>query len=149
MAYEDLRPSKILTRGSFLNAIRVTAAIGGSSNAQPHIVALARHAGIDITPTDWVEHGYPIPLLVNMQPAGKYLSEQFHRAGGVPSVMWELLQAGKLDGKAMTVTGRTQAENVVGPGKLRPRSYVSLRQALEGTMPVSSCSAEICSTSRS
>ena len=112
MAYEDLRPSNILTRGSFLNAIRVTAAIGGSSNAQPHIVALARHAGIDITPTDWVEHGFPIPLLVNMQPAGKYLSERFHRAGGVPSVMWELLQAGKLDGEAMTVTGRTQSENV-------------------------------------
>ena len=112
MAYEDLRPSNILTRGSFLNAIRVTAAIGGSSNAQPHIVALARHAGIDITPTDWVEHGFPIPLLVNMQPAGKYLSERFHRAGGVPSVMWELLQAGKLDGEAMTVTGCTQSENV-------------------------------------
>ena len=112
MAYEDLRPSNILTRGSFLNAIRVTAAIGGSSNAQPHIVALARHAGIDITPADWVEHGFPIPLLVNMQPAGKYLSERFHRAGGVPSVMWELLQAGKLDGEAMTVTGRTQSENV-------------------------------------
>ena len=77
MAYEDLRPSNILTRGSFLNAIRVTAAIGGSSNAQPHIVALARHAGIDITPADWVEHGFPIPLLVNMQPAGKYLSDDF------------------------------------------------------------------------
>ena len=114
MAYEDLRPSKILTRSSFLNAIRVTAAIGGSSNAQPHIVAMARHAGVELHPADWVDHGFPIPLLVNVQPAGKYLSERFHRAGGVPAVMCELLQAGKLDGDAQSVTGSTQAENVAG-----------------------------------
>src|SRR3712207_3567198 len=114
MAFEDLRPSKILTRDSFLNAIRVTAAIGGSSNAQPHIVAMARHAGVEIRPEDWMAHGYDLPLLVNMQPAGKYLSERFHRAGGVPAVMWELLQAGKLNGATMTVTGRTLAENLEG-----------------------------------
>jgi len=114
MAYEDLRPSKILTRDSFLNAIRVNTAIGGSSNAQPHIVAMARHAGVEIRQEDWMEHGYDLPLLVNMQPAGKYLSERFHRAGGVPSVMWELLQAGKLDGGQMTVTGKTIAENLEG-----------------------------------
>jgi len=114
MAYEDLRPSKILTREAFLNAIRVNAAIGGSTNAQPHIVAMARHAGVEISARDWMEHGYDLPLLVNMQPAGKYLSERFHRAGGVPAVMWELLQAGKLDGGALTCTGRTQAENVEG-----------------------------------
>jgi dihydroxy-acid dehydratase len=112
MAYEDLRPSKILTRDAFLNAIRVNAAIGGSTNAQPHIVAMARHAGVEISARDWIEHGYDVPLLVNMQPAGKYLSERFHRAGGVPAVMWELLQAGKLEGAALTCTGRTQAENV-------------------------------------
>ncbi|WP_263854058.1 IlvD/Edd family dehydratase [Sphingomonas parva] len=114
IAYDDLRPSKILTRESFLNAIRVTTAIGGSSNAQPHIVAMARHAGVEIRHEDWMEHGYDLPLLVNMQPAGKYLSERFHRAGGVPAVMWELLKAGKLDGGQMTVTGRTQAENLEG-----------------------------------
>ena len=114
MAYEDLRPAKILTREAFLNAIRVNAAIGGSTNAQPHIVAMARHAGIEIGTKDWIEHGYDVPLLVNMQPAGKYLSERFHRAGGVPAVMWELLQAGKLDGSAITCTGRTQAENLEG-----------------------------------
>jgi dihydroxy-acid dehydratase len=114
MAYEDLRPSKVLTREAFLNAIRVNAAIGGSTNAQPHIVAMARHAGVEITPKDWMEHGYDVPLLVNMQPAGKFLSERFHRAGGVPAVMWELLEAGKLDGAALTCTGRTQAENVEG-----------------------------------
>ena len=114
MAYEDLRPAKILTREAFLNAIRVNAAIGGSTNAQPHIVAMARHAGIEIGTKDWIEHGYDVPLLVNMQPAGKYLSERFHRAGGVPAVMWELLQAGKLDGSAITCTGRTQADNLEG-----------------------------------
>src|SRR5437868_95456 len=114
MAYEDLRPSKILTRAAFLNAIRLTAAIGGSTNAQPHIVAMARHAGVEITARDWMEHGYDVPLLVNMQPAGEYLSERFYRAGGVPAVMWELLEAGVLDGGALTCTGRTQAENLQG-----------------------------------
>jgi xylonate dehydratase len=114
MAYEDLRPSRILTREALLNAIRLNAAIGGSTNAQPHIVAIARHAGLEITANDWMEHGYDLPLLVNMQPAGKFLSERFHRAGGVPAVMWELLEAGKLDGDALTCTGRTQAENLKG-----------------------------------
>ena len=113
MAYEDLRPSKILTRESFLNAIVATTAIGGSTNAQPHIMAMARHAGVEIEPADW-EHGYDVPLLVNMQPAGKYLGERFHRAGGVPAVLCELLQAGKIDGEALTVTGQTLAENVAG-----------------------------------
>src|SRR3954468_18285803 len=114
MAFEDLRPSKVLTRDAFVNAIVLNAAIGGSTNAQPHIVAMARHAGIDIGTHDWMEHGYDVPLLVNMQPAGKYLSERFHRAGGVPAVMWELLQAGKLEGSALTCTGRTQAQNLEG-----------------------------------
>jgi dihydroxyacid dehydratase/phosphogluconate dehydratase len=114
MAYEDLRPSKILTRAAFLNAIRLTAAIGGSTNAQPHIVAIARHAGVEISPADWMEYGYDVPLLVNMQPAGKFLSERFHRAGGVPAVLWELLQAGNLDGDPLTCTGQTQAENLQG-----------------------------------
>jgi dihydroxyacid dehydratase/phosphogluconate dehydratase len=114
MAYEDLRPSKILTRQAFLNAIRVNAAIGGSTNAQPHVVAMARHAGVEIGSSDWMVHGYDVPLLVNMQPAGEFLSERFHRAGGVPAVMWELLNAGRIDGSALTCTGRTQAENLEG-----------------------------------
>lgn len=114
MAFEDLRPSKILTREAFLNAIRLTAALGGSTNAQPHIVAMARHAGVEISEADWMEEGYSIPLLVNMQPAGEYLSERFHRAGGVPAVLWELLQAGKLDGNALTCTGFSQADNLKG-----------------------------------
>ena len=113
MAYEDLRPSKILTREAFLNAIVATTAIGGSTNAQPHIIAMARHAGVPLESSDW-EHGYDVPLLVNMQPAGKYLGERFHRAGGVPAVLHELLGAGKVDGGVMTVTGWTLAENVEG-----------------------------------
>jgi dihydroxy-acid dehydratase len=124
LAYEDLRPSGILTRQSFLNAIRVTAAIGGSTNAQPHIIAMARHAGIELSDADWMEHGYDVPLLVNMQPAGKYLSERFHRAGGVPAVMSELLGAGRLDGEAMTVTGQSQAMNLSGR-EARDREVIS------------------------
>jgi len=114
MAYEDLRPSKVLDRRAFLNAIKVVSALGGSSNAQPHIVAMARHAGVELSPDDWMTHGYDVPLLVNMQPAGKYLGERFHRAGGVPAVMWELLKAGAIDGGGLTVTGRTMAENLEG-----------------------------------
>ena len=114
MAYEDLRPSHILTRESFLNAIRTVSVIGGSSNAQPHIMAMARHAGVDIEVSDWTRHGYDLPLLVNMQPAGAYLGERFHRAGGVPAVMAELADAGLLDADCKTVTGRTIGENVAG-----------------------------------
>ena len=113
MAYEDLRPSKILTREAFLNAIITVTAIGGSTNAQPHIMAMARHAGAALEPEDW-NRGHDVPLLVNMQPAGKYLGERFHRAGGVPAVLGELLRAGRLDGEVMTVTGQTLAENVAG-----------------------------------
>jgi dihydroxy-acid dehydratase len=114
LAHQDVRPSTILTREAFLDAIVVNAAIGGSSNAQPHIVAMARHAGIEITPGDWMEYGYDVPLLLNMQPAGKYLGERFHRAGGVPAIMWELEQAGRLHSRRPTVTGRSMADNLAG-----------------------------------
>jgi dihydroxy-acid dehydratase len=114
LAYEDLRPSKILTRASFLNAIAAIAAIGGSTNAQPHLVAMARHAGIELTPDDWMAYGRDVPLLVNMQPAGKYLGEGFHRAGGVPAVLCELLRVRRIDGSALTVTGRSIADNIAG-----------------------------------
>ena len=75
---------------------------------------MARHAGIEITPDDWMKYGRELPLLVNMQPAGKYLGERFHRAGGVPAVLTELLRVGKVDGKTLTVTGRSLAENIAG-----------------------------------
>lgn len=113
MAYEDLTPSKILTRASFLNAIAAVAAIGGSTNAQPHINAMARHAGVEITPDDWAV-AYDIPLILNMQPAGKYLGERFHRAGGVPAILCEMMKAGRLHGTALTVTGKSLVENIEG-----------------------------------
>jgi dihydroxy-acid dehydratase len=113
MAYEDLAPSKILTRDAFRNAIATVAALGGSTNAQPHIVAMARHAGIEIGADEWIA-AYDIPLLLNMQPAGKYLGERFHRAGGVPAVLCELMRMGRLDGRALTVTGKPLADNIAG-----------------------------------
>ena len=114
MVHEDLKPSDILTREAFENAIAVTSVIGGSSNAQPHIVAMARHAGVELEQEIWQEHGYDLPLLVNMQPAGAYLGERFHRAGGVPAAMWELLEAGVLHGDTATCTGAKMAENLAG-----------------------------------
>lgn len=107
LVLEDIRPSHILTREAFLNAIRVNSAIGGSTNAQPHLVAIAKHAGVTIDPEDWQSYGYDIPLLANVQPAGAYLGEAFHRAGGVPAVMWELMQAGQLFTDCATVSGQT------------------------------------------
>ncbi|MCP9223542.1 dihydroxy-acid dehydratase family protein [Erythrobacter sp. LQ02-29] len=114
MVREDLKPSDILTRGAFLNAIAAVSVLGGSSNAQPHIQAMAAHAGVPLPPEIWQEYGYDLPLLLNMQPAGEYLGERFHRAGGVPAALWELLQAGKLHSDCLTCTGKTLAENLEG-----------------------------------
>ncbi|MBS9722098.1 dihydroxy-acid dehydratase family protein [Tianweitania sp. BSSL-BM11] len=114
LVLQDIRPSYILTRAAFLNAIMVNSAIGGSTNAQPHLMAMAKHAGVALNADDWQLHGFEIPLLANVQPAGAYLGERFHRAGGVPAIMWELLQAGKLDGNCPTVTGKTMAANLEG-----------------------------------
>ncbi|QDY71585.1 IlvD/Edd family dehydratase [Qingshengfaniella alkalisoli] len=111
---EDIRPSQIMTREAFLNAIRINTALGGSTNAQPHLNAMAKHAGVELNTTDWEKHGFDIPLLADVQPAGRWLGERFHRAGGVPAIMWELLQAGKIDGALPTVTGKTVAENLEG-----------------------------------
>ncbi|TFW15675.1 IlvD/Edd family dehydratase [Duganella callida] len=114
MAKQDIRPSQILNRDAFLDAIVVNAAIGGSTNAQQHIVAMARHAGVELKSSDWMEYGHKVPLLLNMQPSGKFLGERFHRAGGVPAVMWELEQQGRLRSDRFTVTGKTMKENLVG-----------------------------------
>ncbi len=110
MVWEDLRPSKILTREAFENAIVVNSAIGGSTNAPIHLNAVARHMGVELGNDDWEKVGYDIPLLVNMQPAGEFLGEEYHRAGGVPAVVNELMKAGKIR-NALTVTGKTLAEN--------------------------------------
>ncbi|MGK6354670.1 IlvD/Edd family dehydratase [Sphingomonas sp. DT-207] len=125
MVRTDRKPSDILTRSAFLNAIRVNSAIGGSTNAPIHLNALARHIGVELTLEDWERHGADIPLIVNLQPAGKYLGEDYYRAGGVPAVMGQLLDAGLLDGSAITVTGETVAATYSGkttedPDVIRP-----------------------------
>jgi dihydroxy-acid dehydratase len=109
---EDLKPSDILTRAAFENAIIACSAIGGSTNAPIHINALARHVGVELDIGDWEKVGYDVPLVVNMQPAGAYLGEDYFRAGGLPAVMHELLTAGRLHGDALTINGKTLAENV-------------------------------------
>ncbi|MBX9662109.1 IlvD/Edd family dehydratase [Novosphingobium sp.] len=111
MVKADRKPSDIMTRAAFLNAIRVNSAIGGSTNAPIHLNAIARHMGVELSLDDWQDHGAGIPLLVNLQPAGEYLGEDYYRAGGVPAVVGELLRGGLLDGSALTCNGRTVAEN--------------------------------------
>ena len=111
MVEEDLTPSKIMTREAFENTIMLNSAIGGSTNAPIHINAVARHVGVDLDIQDWEKVGFDIPLLVNLQPAGEYLGEDYHRAGGVPAVMNALLGQGKLHESAINVNGRTVREN--------------------------------------
>lgn len=112
MAFEDLRPSAILTPTAIRNAIVACSALGGSTNAQPHIAAIAAHAGVPFDPMDWQTQGHDVPLLADVQPAGRFLGERFHRAGGVPAVLWELAQAGRIDATVLTVTGRPLAEGL-------------------------------------
>jgi dihydroxy-acid dehydratase len=114
MVWEDLKPSDILTRHAFENAIVVNSAIGGSTNAPIHLNAIARHIGVELDNDDWEKIGYEIPLLVNLQPAGEYLGEEYHRAGGVPAVVAELITKGKINKKAVTVNGKTLYENCEG-----------------------------------
>jgi len=111
---DDLKPSDILTRAAFENAIVACSAIGGSTNAPIHLNAIARHIGVSLVIEDWEKIGYDVPLLVNMQPAGEYLGEEYYRAGGLPAVIHELLGAGRLHGDAFTINGKTMAENVKG-----------------------------------
>ncbi|MFZ0424766.1 MAG: IlvD/Edd family dehydratase [Xanthobacteraceae bacterium] len=109
---EDLKPSDILTRAAFENAIVACSAIGGSTNAPIHIEAIARHIGVELKIEDWEKIGYDVPLLVNMQPAGAYLGEAYFRAGGLPAVLHELHAAGRIHGDALTINGKTVADNV-------------------------------------
>ena len=128
MVHEDLRPSHILTREAFENAIVCASAIGASTNCPPHVNAIARHIGVPLTNADWDRIGYHVPLLVNMQPAGKYLGESYYQAGGLPAVIAELMRHGKIHGHALTVNGRTMAENnsevrVGDPDVIRPYTH--------------------------
>jgi dihydroxy-acid dehydratase len=111
MVREDLKPSDILTRDAFLNAIAVSSAIGGSTNAPIHLAAIARHIGVDLPLKTWQDHGHAIPLLVNLQPAGEYLGEDYYRAGGVPAVVAQLMGQGLIAEGAMTANGKTIGEN--------------------------------------
>ena len=128
---EDLKPSDILTRAAFENAIVACSAIGGSTNAPIHINAIARHIGVPLAIEDWEKVGLDVPLLVNMQPAGAYLGEDYYRAGGLPAVMHELLTAGKLHGDALTINGRTMAENVAPAKVNNPEVIKPYQQADE------------------
>ena len=111
MVKEDLKPSDILTRKAFENAIVINSAIGGSTNAPVHLNAVARHIGVGLEVDDWEKHGHDIPLLVNLQPAGAYLGEDYHHAGGVPAVVAELIRHGRIHEDAMTANGKTVGEN--------------------------------------
>ena len=114
MVREDLRPSKIMTKEAFHNAIVVNSAIGGSTNAPIHICAIARHMGVESPLQDWQTIGHKVPLLVNLQPAGEYLSEDFHHAGGVPAVVNRLMEQGLIKENALTANGKTIGDNCRG-----------------------------------
>jgi dihydroxy-acid dehydratase len=134
MVEQDVKPSDILTRDAFHNCIVVNSAIGGSTNAPIHVNAIARHIGIELSIFDWEKIGRHVPLLVNMQPAGKYLGEEFHRAGGVPAVVSELMKAGLIREKALTVNGSSIGENcrnvqVLDRDVIRPLAEPLLKDA--------------------
>ena len=114
MVRADRKPSDIMTRAAFLNAIVVNSAIGGSTNAPIHLVAIARHMGVELSVQDWQDHGHKVPLLVNMMPAGEYLGEDYYHAGGVPAVVSQLIGAGLIDEDARTANGRSIGENCRG-----------------------------------
>jgi dihydroxy-acid dehydratase len=111
LVLEDIRPSAIMTRDAFLNAIVVNSAIGGSTNAPIHLAAIARHVGVELSLTDWEELGHDVPLLVNLQPAGEYLGEDYFHAGGVPAVVAELMKKGLIREGALTVNGQSIGDN--------------------------------------
>ncbi len=110
LVHNDIRPSQILTREAFENAIAVASALGASTNCPPHLIAIARHMGVELSLADWQRVGESVPLLVNCMPAGEYLGEGFHRSGGVPAVLRQLYEAGLLHGECQTVSGRTIAD---------------------------------------
>jgi dihydroxy-acid dehydratase len=111
---EDVRPSHIMTKEAFENAIVVASALGASSNCPPHLIAIARHIGVELSLDDWQRVGEQVPLIVNCMPAGEYLGESFHRAGGVPAVFHELAKANLVHGDCLTVAGRTIGEIAAG-----------------------------------
>ena len=130
MVYEDLTPSKIMTRKAFENAVVVASAIGGSSNCTTHLSAIAKHLGIKFDLSDWQKLGHNIPLLVNCQPAGEYLMESFHRAGAIPAVMKELIKNKKIHTNIKTVTGKTVGQNLRKKVDVDPKVIKSFKTSL-------------------
>lgn len=131
MVKEDLKPSRIMTRAAFENAIVVCSAIGGSTNCPPHLVAIARHMGVELKTKDWETVGHEIPLLANVQPAGEYLTESFHLAGGIPAIIGELIGAGKIHESALNVSGKTIGECYRGLGTKDPQVIRPYAQPLK------------------
>jgi dihydroxy-acid dehydratase len=139
MVHENLKPSDIMTRAAFLNAIVVNTAIGGSTNAPIHLAAIARHTGVELKLDEWSTVGGDVPLLVNLQPAGTYLGEDYHHAGGVPAVIGELITGGLIDESCMTANGRTIGENCRGrrselPEVIRPFAQPLMARAGFGVL---------------
>jgi dihydroxy-acid dehydratase len=143
MVEADRKPSDLMTREAFENAIVANAAFGGSTNAPIHINAIAQHMGVEVSMDDWDTLGSRIPLLLNMQPSGEYLGEEYYRAGGLPAIMAELLDEGKINGDVLTCNGKTMAENVRGKHSwdrrvIRPYSDPLMKNAgfihLKGTL---------------
>ena len=131
MVAADRKPSDILTREAFINAIRVNSAIGGSTNAPIHLNALARHIGVELSIDDWQTYGFDVPLLVNLQPAGEYLGEDYYRAGGVPAVIGELMRHGLIHEQALTANGRSIGENCRDARSLDERVIRSIERPLK------------------
>ena len=147
MVHENLRPSDIMTKAAFENAVVAATALGASSNCPISMIAIARHMGVDHTLEDWQRLGADIPLLTDVQPAGRWLGEGFFRGGGVPAVMRELLSAGKLHTGAMTVTGRTLGENLAAPVDV-DREVIRAYDKPMMERPGSRCCPATCSTAQ-
>ncbi len=130
MVRENLTPSKIMTKKAFENAVVVASAIGGSSNATTHLLAIAKHMGIKFDLSNWQKLGHKIPLLVDCQPAGKYLMEGFYKAGGVPAVMKELIKNKKLNIKVKTVTGKNLGQNLKSKIKVNSKVIKTFQKNL-------------------
>jgi len=130
MVRENLTPSKIMTKKAFENAVVVASAIGGSSNATTHLLAIAKHMGIKFDLSNWQKLGHKIPLLVDCQPAGKYLMEGFYKAGGVPAVMKELIKNKKLNIKVKTVTGKNLGQNLKSKIKVNSKVIKTFKKNL-------------------
>lgn len=131
MVHDDLKPSDIMTREAFENAIVVNSAIGGSTNAPIHLNAIARHLGVALENDDWQDFGHKIPLLVNLQPAGEYLGEDYHRAGGVPAVVGELMKNNLLPNPgAITVNGKPMGDNCSAMGSENPEVIRTIDQPI-------------------